>query len=99
MFTQLPVTFDMNLKILDNAKAVGAEAIVVACPLCQANLDMRQQRMESEYDCEYNLPVLYFTQLMGLAYGLEPSAVGLEKVVVDPKPLLERKEILAATRG
>ena len=99
MFTQLPITFDMNLKILDNAKAVGAEAIVVACPLCQANLDMRQQRMEATYDRDYDLPVLYFTQLMGLAYGLDPDAVGLDKVMVDPKPLLESREILPAPQN
>jgi heterodisulfide reductase subunit B len=96
MFTQLPVTFDMNRKILDNAKAVGAEAIVVACPLCQANLDMRQQQMEKQYDRDYDLPVLYFTQLMGLAYGLEPAAVGLDKIAVSARPLLESKEILPA---
>jgi heterodisulfide reductase subunit B len=99
MFTQLPVTFDMNRKILDNAKAVGAEAIVVACPLCQANLDMRQKQMEKAYDQDYDLPVLYFTQLMGLAYGLKPSVVGLEKVVVDPKPLLERRGILGVPQN
>jgi heterodisulfide reductase subunit B len=99
MFTQLPVTFDMNLKILDDAKAVGAEAIVVACPLCQANLDMRQQRMEKEYDREYNLPVLYFTQLMGLAYGLDPNTVGLDKIMVDAKPLLQDRDILPAPQG
>jgi heterodisulfide reductase subunit B len=99
MFTQLPITFDMNLKILDNAKAVGAEAIVVACPLCQANLDMRQQRMEETYDREYDLPVLYFTQLMGLAYGLEPDTVGLDKVMVDPKPLLESRDVLPAPQN
>ncbi len=52
--------------------------------------------MEKEYNRDYGLPVLYFTQLMGLAYGLEPSAVGLGKVVVDPKPLLESREILSA---
>jgi heterodisulfide reductase subunit B len=50
--------------------------------------------MEKEYDREYNLPVIYFTQLMGLAYGLEPSAVGLDKIMVDAKPLLESREIL-----
>jgi heterodisulfide reductase subunit B len=99
MFTQLPVTFDMNQKILDNAKAVGAEAIVVACPLCQANLDMRQQRMEKEYDREWGLPVLYFTQLMGLAYGLDPATVGLDKVMVDAKPLLQSREILPAPQN
>jgi heterodisulfide reductase subunit B len=99
MFTQLPVTFDMNLKILDNAKAVGAEAIVVACPLCQANLDMRQDRMEKEFDREYDLPVIYFTQLMGLAYGLDPDTVGLDKIMVDAKPLLESREILPARQN
>ena len=74
-----------------HAKDVGAEAIVVACPLCQANLDMRQRQMEKEYNREYNLPVVYFTQLMGLTMGLEPSSLGLEKHAVSAKPLLSEK--------
>jgi heterodisulfide reductase subunit B len=46
VFAQLAVVMDICRKLLDNAKNVGAEAIVIACPLCQANLDMRQRQME-----------------------------------------------------
>jgi heterodisulfide reductase subunit B len=97
VFPQLPVVMDMCLGLLDNAKQVGAEAIVVACPLCQANLDMRQKQIEQTYDREYNLPILYFTQLMGLAFGLEPSALGLEKHSISAKPLLQEKGMWSAS--
>ncbi len=59
-------------RISGNAKAEGATMLVVACPLCHANLDMRQPK-----GCA--LPVLYLTQLVGLALGIEPRALGLEK--------------------
>jgi heterodisulfide reductase subunit B len=96
VFAQLPVVMDICRKLLDNAKAVGAEAIVVACPLCQANLDMRQRQIELEYDRDYNLPVIYFTQLMGLTMGMEPASLGLEKHAVNSKPLLSEKGIWPA---
>ncbi|MBC8249424.1 MAG: heterodisulfide reductase subunit B, partial [Anaerolineales bacterium] len=87
-FTQLPIALDMSHKVLDNAREVGAQAIVVACPLCQANLDMRQRQIGEQYGQDYDLPILYFTQLMGLAFGLEPSALGLDKHFVSAAPLL-----------
>ncbi len=88
-FTNLEIVLELGRKILANAKAVGAEAIVVACPLCQMNLDSRQRQMDGQFD----LPILYFTQLMGLAFGLEPRALGLEKHFIDPIPLLRGKGI------
>jgi heterodisulfide reductase subunit B len=94
VFPQLPVVMNMCRKLLDDAKDVGAEAIVVACPLCQANLDMRQRQIEQEYGREYNLPILYFTQLMGLAFGLDPASLGLEKHAISATPLLQEKEVL-----
>ena len=97
VFTQLPMVMDMCHKVLDNAKAVGAEAIVVACPLCQANLDVRQQQTGEEYGREYDLPILYFTQLMGLAFGLDPATLGLDKHFVNAKPLLQEKGIWPAS--
>ncbi len=89
-FTNLEIVWDLGRKILANAKAVGADALVVACPLCQVNLDSRQSQM----DGQFNLPILYFTQLMGVAFGLEPKALGLEKHFVDPIPLLREKGII-----
>jgi len=68
---------------------------VVACPLCQANLDMRQRQIGEQYGQAYDLPILYFTQLMGLAFGLEPAALGLQKHSVSAEPLLQ--EIKGAT--
>jgi len=88
--TQLPIALELSRKILKNAKGVGAEAIVVACPLCHVNLDARQKQIEEEFKEEFHLPILYFTQLMGLAFGLTPKEVGLNKHFVDPTPLLKK---------
>ncbi len=88
--SQLPIALELSRKILKNAKGVGADAIVVACPLCHVNLDARQRQIEEEYKEEFNLPVIYFTQLMGLAFGLKSEALGLDKHFVNPLPLLKR---------
>jgi heterodisulfide reductase subunit B len=90
--TQLPIALELSRKILKNAKEVGADAVVVACPLCHVNLDARQEQIEEEFKEEFRLPILYFTQLMGLAFGLKPGTLGLDKHFVDPIPLLTRVE-------
>ena len=75
-------------KILDGAKDAGADCVVVACPLCQSNLDLRQKEIGNKFGTFYDLPVLYFSQLMGLAFGATTKDVGLEKVIVDPFTVL-----------
>jgi heterodisulfide reductase subunit B len=77
--------------LIDQAEAVGADCIAVACPLCHANLDGRQLQMK---DLEERMPILYFTQLMDLAFGLEPKVAGLRKNLVDPLPLLRRRGLV-----
>ena len=94
--SQLPVALDMSRKLLDGAREVGAEAIAVACPLCHANLDMRQRQIGEKYGQSYDIPIMYFTQLMGLAFGLEPTALGLEKHFVSAEPLLREKGLWSA---
>jgi heterodisulfide reductase subunit B len=88
--TQLPIALELSRKILKNAKGVGADAIVVACPLCHVNLDARQKQIEEEYKEIFHLPVIYFTQFMGLAFGLKSEELGLDKHFVDPQPLLNK---------
>ncbi len=88
--TQLPIALELSRKILKNAKSVGADAIAVACPLCHVNLDARQKQIEAEFKEQFQLPILYFTQLMGLALGLKSEALGLDKHFVDPLPLLQK---------
>jgi len=76
-------------RILSNARQTGAEMVVAACALCQGNLDMYQGDGEQE-----PLPVVYFTQLMGLAFGLTPEAVGLDKHFRDPAPALRHRNLV-----
>jgi heterodisulfide reductase subunit B len=82
--TNTEIALDLSRKILDDARAVGADAVVVACPLCHMNLDARQHQI----GLEEPLPILYFTQLMALALGLDAEAVALNKNMVDPRPVL-----------
>ena len=82
-------------KIVDLAASLGADVIAVACPLCQMNLDMRQGQIEKAARKKYTLPVMYYTQLLGLAFGLPRDLLGLKKLIVDPAPVLEK---LAGTK-
>lgn len=69
----------LTQKILKNAKEVGAQGIAVACPLCHANLDTRQTDINTKYNTDYNIPIYYFTQLMGLAFGYTNKELGINK--------------------
>ncbi len=81
---------ELSAKILQNAKDVGADLVVAACPLCHVNLDSRQEQMAKNLGKKFDLPVVYFTQLMGLAFGLDRKTLGLGKHLVDPMPTLDR---------
>ena len=84
------VGLDMTKAILDDAHVADANCIVTACPLCMTNVDMRQKKLGAKYGVKYDLPVFYYTELIGLAIGLSPDEVGLQHHFVDPKPLLKK---------
>ena len=84
--TQTSVALEMTRKILENAHDCGADLVVAVCPLCHVNLDARQ----SEVRMDFNIPVLYLTQLMAWALGHDEEQVGLDKNFVDARPLLSR---------
>jgi len=75
--------------ILRMAKESGAECIAVGCPMCQSNLDLRQDDIEKASG-EIGLPVFYFTQLLGRALGIPDSELGINKLMVDPSRVLAR---------
>jgi heterodisulfide reductase subunit B2 len=84
------IVLQLSNEILSMAKAAGVDCIATACPLCQLNLDMRQKDIETKYSKSYNLPVFYFTQLLGLALGCSPGELSLGSLMVAPQPVLSR---------
>lgn len=77
-------------EILRYAKQAGAECIAVACPLCQSNLDLRQKEASEYEGVEFNMPILYITQLMAVAYGGGGKDVGLGKAIVNAESVVHR---------
>ena len=91
--TDVTIVEELSLRLLEMAKAAGASAIATACPLCQLNLDLRQQRIEKKHGEAFGLPVFFFTQLLGLAMGLGKKALGLRSLIVSPTELLANQGI------
>jgi len=87
--TRTDIVVDLSNSILGMAEASGAQCMAVACPMCQINLDMRQSDIHKAKGKDYNLPVVYITQLLGLCLGIEPKKLGMDKCVVSPKPIIE----------
>ena len=92
--TKTEIVLKLSYDILAQARKRGAEALVCACPLCHANLDMRQEDIEKEYGTTFGMPVFYFTQLLGLALGVDEAALGLKKTMVSPMGLLREKGLV-----
>jgi heterodisulfide reductase subunit B len=66
-------------KIIEDAQHRGAEAMIVACPMCHSNLDMRRSSINKYWKTEFDMPVMFVTQAIGLAIGLSPEEVGLQR--------------------
>ena len=76
-------------KLLDSAVKNGARCIVTPCPLCQTNLDAYQSRVNSKFKTGYNLPILFISQLIGLALGIDHISLGLNTNIVSPNEVLD----------
>ncbi|SHE91070.1 heterodisulfide reductase subunit B [Desulforamulus putei DSM 12395] len=84
------ITVSALYPILKSAHEAGADLIVTPCPLCQMNLDAFQVKVNKGYGTNYNLPVLFFTQLMAVAYGLDSKKAGLDYCIVSPNNALKQ---------
>ncbi len=89
-------------KLLGNAVENGAQCIVTPCPLCQTNLDAYQSKVNSKFKTNHNLPVLFISQLIGLALGIDAKALGLDTNIVSPSTVLNhifrvRQEVESGT--
>jgi heterodisulfide reductase subunit B2 len=86
--TEVGLVKQLSREILAMAQAAGANCIATACPLCQLNLDLRQGAIERDSGDRYGLPVFFFTQLVGLAFGLSRQTLGLRSLVTSPEAVL-----------
>lgn len=90
----LPVDETVALSVakekLDDIAETGADAMCLVCPFCSVMYDGNQKGIESGFDVEYHLPVLYLTQILGLAMGFDRKSLGLNLNVVKTKDLLSR---------
>jgi len=82
MTTYPDVGLELNKKILECAQINQADAIVTTCPLCQINLEAYQDKINKKYGTDFKMPVLYFTQPLGLALGGSPQELGLNRALI-----------------
>lgn len=85
---------DRAYRILTYAKNAGADMIVLSCPLCEFNLDDRQKDIVKKYPDFKPIPVVYFTQLLALALGVDKKVCRFEDNYVNPLPVLKRRKIV-----
>lgn len=93
--------FELIRRLVKAADDYQADMLVTLCPMCQLNLDAFQDGMNRHFKTNYKMPVLYFTQLMGLAFGLPATALGLGAELVDARPALAKigVEVPAAAKS
>jgi succinate dehydrogenase / fumarate reductase cytochrome b subunit len=85
-----PQSFQLAGRHLQTAIAAGADCLVTPCPLCHLQLDSRQPEIAKVLETDLKLPILHLPQLVGLAMGIEPQALGLDRHVVSTKPVLAK---------
>jgi len=88
------VTATCTRRILENLRNAGAEVVVTTCPLCQYNLDALQKDIAGTTPGYRSIPVFYFTQLLGLALGMEEERLALDYNHTDARPLLRERGLL-----
>ena len=84
------IVVNLSHNVIEEAKLAGADAIAVACPMCHANLDTRQDDMEKEFGTHPQMPILYFTQLLGYSFGISPAELYIHKHLTDAEMILEK---------
>jgi heterodisulfide reductase subunit B len=84
------IALDMLRVLLQNAADYQADVIVTLCPMCQLNLDAYQGDVNRFFKTKYNIPILYFTQMIGLAFGMDAKTLGIGKELVDARRALAK---------
>lgn len=86
-----PQAFELIRRLLQSAVDYEADMILCMCPMCQLNLDGYQGRVNGFFNTNFDMPIIYFTQMLGVAFGIEPSKLGFGKELVAAMPVLKTK--------
>ena len=81
--------FELVRRLVSTADKLEADAMVTICPMCQLNIDAYQGQTNQFFGTNYHMPVLFFTQLMGLAFGIKPAKLGFGAELVSARNVLE----------
>ena len=90
MMTNEDVALRLTRNLLASAKQNGAECIATLCPLCHMNLEAYQGNVNKLFGTSFNVPILYFTQLLGLAFGFSRKSLGVDEELTPSKELLKK---------
>ncbi len=82
--------FELIHRLVVDADARGAHLMATVCPMCQLNIDAYQDEMNHYFGTDYHMPILFFTQLMGLAFGKEPDELGIGVELVSSRNALAK---------
>ena len=94
VMTRTDIVRKLSGRLLEMAKEAEADCLVTGCTMCQANLDTRQEEITKEFGQKYDLPIFYFTELMGLAMGHRDVKKWLGRHLTDPLRLLSEKGLM-----
>jgi len=87
------IALSMAKDKLDNISKNNVDALVTICPFCSIMYEDNQRKIESKFNVEYKLPVLYYPQVLGLAMGIEPKPLGFRLNKIKAKKILEKVEV------
>ncbi|MCK4897800.1 MAG: CoB--CoM heterodisulfide reductase iron-sulfur subunit B family protein [Anaerolineales bacterium] len=88
IITNREAALDMVYKLLLDAEKNHTDVIATICPLCNVNLEVYQKHVNREYGTDFSIPVMYFTQILGVALGIAPGRLGIGKELVSAAPVL-----------
>lgn len=93
ILTHRRAALSMVRNLLQSAVKAGAEVIATVCPLCQVNLECYQPQVNREFETDFTLPIMYFTQLVGLAMGIPAKELGIGTELVSTMPVLAHAQV------
>ena len=84
------VGLELIKRLVDEAEHHLADMMVTVCPMCQINIDAYQGEMNAQFHTKHKMPIVFFTQLMGVAFGLDPKKMGFGRELTNARPALKK---------